>query len=814
MTEFFEKLDNKLKKQYDTNVSAFLRYTSVIIIIIALAGVFFIVRYKTLKTIDERVCTELESTAWLQASTLRSEIEEQYDPLRTVTSMMDNGDTFASEQMQPVLRAIMQTHEIRMFGFADLNGDVINYKGENNINISDRAYFNNIVNGNAKRQCEYLQSSKLTNEPRMIFAMPYYDADKELKGVLFLGKEINILSRVLFEDDDVFGFASSYFICDSEGMVIASSGEMYKSDLIPDTAHSIYETLPALKDIDIKGDECRQIEANGKNFYISISSLKVNDWMVGCLVDSYVASVVCADSINVIRQMTFDIYGILLIVVIYLFIVYIYSSVHKRSEMRVIRQYNENFKNLLSEINCTIAEFDIENSSLELIDDSCNLFDFDRLKVEGDLSKEVFEKYKAEHPEFDFNELKKEVELAVIKKEPQAFESIFIGSNNETHWIKVLLIPMLSETKLIKVLAATFDVTAMHKELETLTTTFTQVPGGIHRCYLSNPIHLEYYSEGLCRMVGYSHDEIAELVGPDMNYCMLIHPDDREAFANFCFSIAKNGGRQTIEYRMLCKDGSVIPVSDTMDAKVSSSGIMYGYSVVTDLQKYKEMQEKLENELAETKRYLEDLKLKNFTSQMQPHFLYNALASIREIVLDEPEYASELICDFTTYLRTCLKSVTSDALIPFSQELDNIEAYVSIEKMRFGDRLNIKYECEDTDFLIIPLSVQPLVENAIRHGIYERGEDGGTVIVRTVRRKGSVDIIVADDGVGFDYDAVMQEIKDGTRDSTGMFNLKYRFEKILKAKVKVESELNKGTRVTVSIPIGGGEDTYEDNSGR
>ena len=197
---------------------------------------------------------------------------------------------------------------------------------------------------------------------------------------------------------------------------------------------------------------------------------------------------------------------------------------------------------------------------------------------------------------------------------------------------------------------------------------------------------------------------------------------------------------------------------------------------------------------------------------MQPHFLYNALASIREIVLDEPEYASNLLCDFTTYLRACLRSVTSDALIPFSQELSNIEAYTHIEKIRFGDKLTIKYNCMETDFSIIPLSIQPLVENAIRHGIYERGEDGGIVAVRSFRKKDRIEILVEDNGVGFDYDAIMQEIKDGTRDSTGMFNLIYRFEKILHAKVTVESQPNVGTRVTVSIPLE--EVSNESDTGR
>lgn len=144
--------------------------------------------------------------------------------------------------------------------------------------------------------------------------------------------------------------------------------------------------------------------------------------------------------------------------------------------------------------------------------------------------------------------------------------------------------------------------------------------------------------------------------------------------------------------------------------------------------------------------------------------------------------------------------------------MSNIEAYTHIEKIRFGDKLTIKYNCMETDFSIIPLSIQPLVENAIRHGIYERGEDGGIVAVRSFRKKDRIEILVEDNGVGFDYDAIMQEIKDGTRDSTGMFNLIYRFEKILHAKVTVESQPNVGTRVTVSIPLE--EVSNESDTGR
>lgn len=81
---------------------------------------------------------------------------------------------------------------------------------------------------------------------------------------------------------------------------------------------------------------------------------------------------------------------------------------------------------------------------------------------------------------------------------------------------------------------------------------------------------------------------------------------------------------------------------------------------------------------------------------MQPHFLYNALASIREIVLENPEYAADLIFDFTTHLRACIKSMASEEFTSFHQEIENIKAYVNIEKMRFGDKLQVQYDIQES----------------------------------------------------------------------------------------------------------------------
>ena len=260
------------------------------------------------------------------------------------------------------------------------------------------------------------------------------------------------------------------------------------------------------------------------------------------------------------------------------------------------------------------------------------------------------------------------------------------------------------------------------------------------------------------------------------------------------------GGVESCVYHLQCKNGELLEVSDTMDVKRSSSGIMCGYSVVTDLRKYREEQQALELALKQTRDQLAQTRVKNASSQMQPHFLYNALSSIREIVLEDPEYASDLICDFTTHLRACVRSMSNDAPIPFTQELENVRAYVNIEKMRFGDRLSVEYNCPETDFNIIPLSIQPLVENAVRHGVFDRGAVGGKVIVSTARGDGRIFVYVEDNGVGFDYHKTMQEVEDGTRDSSGLANLIFRFATLMRAEVSVDSIIGSGTKVTVTIP--------------
>lgn len=211
-------------------------------------------------------------------------------------------------------------------------------------------------------------------------------------------------------------------------------------------------------------------------------------------------------------------------------------------------------------------------------------------------------------------------------------------------------------------------------------------------------------------------------------------------------------------------------------------------------------QQRKEKELKDLEHELQMSRLRNFTSQMQPHFLYNTLGSIQEIVLENPAYASELIGDFTVHLRSCIRAMSNDEPISFEQELANIKAYTNIEKMRFGEKLKVVFDIRAKDFLITPLSVQPLVENAIRHGIYKRGERGGTVSIRTGENEDVVYIVVEDDGVGFNVNACHFDISSGMKDSTGLKNISFRLEKTINASVAVQSCVGIGTKVMITIP--------------
>lgn len=197
-------------------------------------------------------------------------------------------------------------------------------------------------------------------------------------------------------------------------------------------------------------------------------------------------------------------------------------------------------------------------------------------------------------------------------------------------------------------------------------------------------------------------------------------------------------------------------------------------------------------QLADEAKKIKDAEVKIMISQIQPHFIYNVLASISTLIPMDPEKAQQGLDHFTDYLRANLSSLSKDGLVNFSDELRHIETYISLEKMRFEDRLEVVYDIQAKDFMVPALSLQPIVENAIKHGILKKIE-GGTLTLKTYEDRDAYVVVVSDNGVGFKVDAVKGD------DHFGLNNIKYRISSMCKGDVQVESVIDQGTTVTVSF---------------
>lgn len=185
-------------------------------------------------------------------------------------------------------------------------------------------------------------------------------------------------------------------------------------------------------------------------------------------------------------------------------------------------------------------------------------------------------------------------------------------------------------------------------------------------------------------------------------------------------------------------------------------------------------------------------------SQMQPHFLYNVLTTISALCEKQNALeARDVTNRFADYFRMNLDSLGKDKIVPFEKELEHIETYLWLEKVRFADDLNINIETGPIDFMVPSLSIQPIVENAVKHGILKKDEPG-TLTIKTSETKQDYLIIVEDDGVGFD---VNEEINDG-KSHVGLENVSKRLEIMCNGKCLVDSEKGRGTRVTITIPKG------------
>lgn len=189
-------------------------------------------------------------------------------------------------------------------------------------------------------------------------------------------------------------------------------------------------------------------------------------------------------------------------------------------------------------------------------------------------------------------------------------------------------------------------------------------------------------------------------------------------------------------------------------------------------------------------------------AQINPHFLYNALNSIAALCATKPRKAEEVVIELSQYLRRSFDFKRIDAMTTLTKEMELLEAYLYIEKTRFGERLQVEYDIDETINLPIPhLILQPLVENAVRHGLM-KAIVGGKVIISVKRQGMEAVFTIEDNGIGIEKERISGLLEEKPESGgIGIWNINQRLMMLYKKGLTIESEVGKGTRVVFGLPL-------------
>jgi hypothetical protein len=190
---------------------------------------------------------------------------------------------------------------------------------------------------------------------------------------------------------------------------------------------------------------------------------------------------------------------------------------------------------------------------------------------------------------------------------------------------------------------------------------------------------------------------------------------------------------------------------------------------------------------------LAESRISTMISQIRPHFIYNTLGSIEQLCKLDPPKAGELVHSFAKYLRGNFGELDNPKPILMSQEMEHVHHYINIENVRFPD-MTFTFEMNSDDFHIPALTVQPIVENAIKHGLMKLPR-GGTIRVLAYETDTDYCVSVEDDGVGFEVGALLDD-----RSHVGLRNIRERLKVMVRGRLDIESTVGVGTKVLVTIP--------------
>lgn len=286
--------------------------------------------------------------------------------------------------------------------------------------------------------------------------------------------------------------------------------------------------------------------------------------------------------------------------------------------------------------------------------------------------------------------------------------------------------------------------------------------------------------------------------------CRYIFSADQEIYYTHYKQLTETGEPQKFELRLERNDQSVfwalveaVPVNDPKGPPVYRV-------VVNDISERKATDDIVNKARAEVSEALIQKKhIAYLQAQIKPHFLYNTLSAITAFCYTDGEKAGELLTKFSKYLRIVFNSDRQDETVTLEKELELVQVYVDIEKARFGSRLGFVMSVDESllNQKIMPLLLQPLVENAIRHGVLKKIQ-GGTVRLSIKRSLGFMEITIADDGMGMSPQRVHEIMnREETVLGVGVPNIIQRVHLQTGKKLEITSTEQVGTEIVLFLPV-------------
>ncbi len=336
---------------------------SLFFVLAILSVVIVIMTNLTLNTIVKKRLTDETGFLVKQQSQLISQsIDDELKNISVIAGMVEQGLSFTKESNQEMLESYVEINKLCMLAYADEEGNVTTYYGEEIGNISNREYFSDIISGKKKGVCQYLETTASGGEPRLIFSAPVKQED-EVVGVVFLSKEISVIQNSFFQQS-LFNNNEGSMLVAGNGDILVKNSRAQKIYGDADSVYDIYKKYGKnLKSLS-SGQSRSSFLGQDNEVVFATATIGYNDWKLLCIIESKDAKEEYASNLIEIKRLIMIASACFIMAILYSIIQnYIQIKNYQNEYEEKKRQY-ERVVDLLMKAKSVICEYDIEKSQM------------------------------------------------------------------------------------------------------------------------------------------------------------------------------------------------------------------------------------------------------------------------------------------------------------------------------------------------------------------------------------------------------------------------------------------------------------------